>query len=148
MVDLARLLCGEVTEVFARGHHGAVAGIDYADSTAVTLSFAGGAVGAILSTSAVRQFDWRLTAIAPDLHLDLVYDAWTIRGVVDGEPLNLHLPERPGYQEQIDAFLKAAETRDLSPIRSSYRDACATLSVTLAANRALASGGVERPERV
>ena len=148
MVDLARLLCGEVSEVFARGHCGASPGVDYEDSTAVTLAFANGAVGSILSTSAVRKFDWRLTVVARDLHLDLVYDAWTLRGGVDGAPVDLHLPDAPGYQEQIDAFLSAVDTGDPTPIRSSYRDGCATLAATLAANRALASGRVEPVERV
>ena len=142
--DLLRHLGGEATEAYARGHSGAGGEIDYPDSTAVTLGLSSGAVGSVLSTVAVRKFFWGLTVIAPDLHLDVVYDDWTVRGVDRGERVDLHLPAA-GYQEQVDAFLHAVETGDRSGIRSPYRDGCGTLAATLAANRSLASG---RPEAV
>lgn len=142
--DLLRHLGGEATETFARGHSGGGGDIDYPDSTAVTLALASGAVGSVLSTTAVRKFFWGLTVIAPDLHLDVVYDDWTVRGVDRGERVDLHLPV-PGYQEQVDAFLHAVETGDPTGIRCTYKDGCGTLAATLAANRSLESG---RPEPV
>lgn len=141
--DVLRLLGGETTEVYARGHAGA-APVDFPDSTAVTMTFEGGCVGSVLSTTAVRKFFWGVTVIAEDLHLDVVYDDWTVKGVDRGERVDLHLPVA-GYQEQVDAFLKAIEMGDPAPIRSSYRDGCRTLATTLAANRSLESG---RPEPV
>lgn len=142
--DLLRHLSGEATEAYARGHSGSGGDIDYPDSTAVTLTLESGAVGSVLSTVAVRKFFWGLTVIAPDLHLDLVYDDWTVKGVDRGQRVDLHLPVA-GYQEQVDAFLHAVETGDRSGIRSTYRDGCGTLAATLAANRSLQTG---RPEHV
>lgn len=144
--DVLRLLGGEATEVYARGHSG-VGPVDFPDSTAVTIGFDGGCVGSVLSTSAVRKFFWGVTVIAEDLHLDLVYDDWTVRGVDRGERVDMHLPVA-GYQEQVDAFVQAVATGDASPIRSGYRDGCATLALTLAANRSLASGRPEIVERL
>lgn len=145
--DLLRMLGGEATEAFAGGHSGAGGDIDYPDSTAVTLALDSGAVGTVLSTTAVRKFFWGLTVIAPDLHLDVVYDDWTVRGVDRGERVDLHIPVA-GYQEQVDAFLHAVESGDRSGIRSSYRDGCGTLAATLAANRSLDTGRPEPVERL
>lgn len=140
LVDLARYFAGEVQSIQALGGSGHVPErVDYEDVSALNLSFTGGAIGSIVSTCAIRQFFWGFTLIARDLHLELVFDEWTLRGVVDGTAIDLR-DSSTGYQEQIDTFLEAVERRDQSLIRSSYRDALRTLVTTLTANRALASG--------
>ena len=145
LVDLARYVAGDVRTVFALGRVGTVPDrVDYEDVSAVTLDFAGGAVGAIASTCAVRQFFWGCTLIARDLHLELVFDAGTLRGVVDGRAIAYDHPSS-GYDEQVATFVRAVRTGDRSPIRCSYRDGVGTFAATLAANRSLASG---RPEAV
>jgi hypothetical protein len=101
-------------------------------------------VGTIVSSVAVWQFFWGLTLVARDVPLELLYDAWTLCGTVDGRRIEEHLPHS-GYAEQVATFLTAIETGTQALIRSSYRDACATFATTLAANRSLASG---QPEKV
>lgn len=143
--DLARYFAGSVHSVYATGSGGHVSDrVDYEDVTAVNLNFDGGTVGSIVSTCAVWQFFWGATLIARDLHLELIFDQWTVRGTVDGQPVDYH-DEITGYPEQINAFLRAIETWDQSLVWSNYRDGCATLAVTLAANRSLASGRPEIP---
>ncbi|MDQ2809025.1 MAG: Gfo/Idh/MocA family oxidoreductase [Chloroflexota bacterium] len=148
LVDLARYLAGDVRQVYALGRAGAVPDrVDYEDRSTLTLDFRGGAVGTVVSTCAVWQFFWGCTLIARDLHLDLVYDAWTVRGQVDGQPVD-HYDPVSGYPEQVAAFVEAVQTGDRSGIRSTYRDGLATLATTLAATRSLASGQPEPVEAV
>lgn len=82
---------------------------------------------------------WGYTGIARDLQLDLVYDQWTVRGVVDGTPVDHHDPVS-GYPEQVAASIHAVRTGDPSPIRSSSAYGLKTLATTLAAERSLATG--------
>ncbi|MCA1554070.1 MAG: gfo/Idh/MocA family oxidoreductase, partial [Chloroflexi bacterium] len=81
--------------------------------------------------------------VARDLHLELTFDAWTVRGQMDGEPID-YRDTVSGYSEQVSAFVRAVQTNDQSLIRSSYRDALRTFATTLAANRSLVSGTLER----
>ena len=144
-VDLLRYLAGDVRTVYALGRAGYVPDrVDYEDVSTLSLDFAGGAVGTVVSTCTVRQFFWGCTLIARDVHLELVYDAGTVRGTVDGRPVEHH-DAASGYPEQIAAFVHAVKTGDRSPIRCTYRDGLGTLATTLAANHSLASG---RPEPV
>ena len=148
LVDAARYLAGDVETAFARASTGHAADrVDYPDSTALTLTHIGGAVTTVLSTAAVWQFFWGLTVVARDLHLDLVYDQWTIKGTVDGQAIYEHIPVS-GYPEQVEGFLDAVEVGDPSRVRSTYRDAFNTLAATLAATRSLETGAVEQVEKV
>jgi len=52
--------------------------------------------------------------------------------------------EEAGYFRQVEQFLKAVEAKDQSLVRSSYEDAARTLAVTLAANKSLQSGQIEK----
>jgi predicted dehydrogenase len=141
--DLARYFAGDVRQVTALGRAGHVPDrVDYEDVSVVTLDFVGGAVGTVVSTCVVWQFFWGCTLIARDLHLDLVYDTGTVRGLVDGQPVDHHDPAS-GYPEQVQTFVQAVATHNQSLIRCSYRDGLSTLATSLAATRALASGQIE-----
>ena len=148
IIPHASLLHGaHVESVYARASTGHVPDrVDYEDSSAVTLAMTGGAVGTIVSTVAVAQFFWGVTVVARDLHLDLVYDAWTLRGTVDGQRIDEQLPVS-GYPEQIAIFLDAVESGNASPVLCTYRDGMETLAATLAANCSLQSGLPEPLER-
>lgn len=140
LVDVARYLAGDVRAVYALGRAGHVPDrVDYEDVSTVSLDFAGGAIGNIISTCAVWQFFWGCTIIARDLHLELVFDAWTVRGSVDGRLIDYHDPVS-GYAEQIATFVQAVATNNQALIRCSYRDGFGTLATTLAANRSLGTG--------
>ena len=140
LVDVARYLVGDVTRVSAEASSGHVPDrVDYPDTTALSLNFASGAVGSLVSSAAVWNFYWAVTVVARDLHLELVYDVFTLKGVVDGERIDEHHP-RSGYSEQVEAFVRALETGNPDLIKSPYEDALQTFRVTLAANRALCTG--------
>jgi myo-inositol 2-dehydrogenase / D-chiro-inositol 1-dehydrogenase len=82
VLDLARYLAGEVTEVSAVGNGTppAVEGADIDGATAATLRFAGGAVGALAATCVLG---WKhragLEIYADDLALTLSEDRLTVR---------------------------------------------------------------------
>jgi predicted dehydrogenase len=143
IVDLARYLAGDVRSVYALGRASHLPDqVDYEAASTVCLDFAGGAIGTIVSAWAAPHLFWGCTVVGPDLHLDLVYDAWTVRGTVDGRPVDYHSP-LTGYPEQVGSFVRAVQTGNQSLIRCSYRDGAITLATTLAATRSLVTGQSE-----
>ena len=145
LVDLARYIAGDVRSVYALGGSGHVPDrVDYEDVTTLSLDFAGGAIGTIVSTCAVWQFFWGCTVIGRDLHLELTFDDWTLHGSVDGQRID-YRDTVTGYQEQVTTFVRAVQTGDQSLIPCPYRDRLRTVATSLAANRSLISG---QPEAV
>ena len=142
--DLLRYFLGDVTEVQTFGLKNVSEGIaDFEECTVCNLRFASGAVGNVTSTcvaSASEGFAAEL--VGDDLYLKLIMDL-KLRGSVEGEQIEYDGVEA-GYFRQVEQFMQAVETNDQSLIRSSYADAVKTLAVTLAANRSLETGQVEK----
>ena len=82
--------------------------------------------------------------VGDNLYLNLNLD-YQLRGNIDGESIEFDGTES-GYYRQIEHFVKAVETNDQSLVRSGYADALKTLAVTVAANRSLQTGKVEKVE--
>ncbi len=158
IVDLCRMFAGEVTAVsaaYAEQTRAGLAEFDNWDACAVTMTFAGGAVGSLASTYAL------FPGVPENAMLDV------IAGRKGGEP-----PVEPGDEvllrlsvsgalrkytrdgeetvgptgsadlECSRAFINAIVTGDRSGIRSDLADAIRTLKVTLAANKAAGTGEV------
>ena len=144
--DWLRYLLGEIEAVQAFGHDGPDNSIaDFEDSTSVNLRFASGAVGSVTSTSSARVSDGFMTELCGrDLYLRLAMDTH-LSGYIDQQEIDF-LGEERGYFRQIECFLAAVEAQDQSLVRSSYADAVNSLAVTLAANRSLETGNVEKVE--
>ena len=144
--DWLRYLLGEIEAVQAFGHDGPDNSIaDFEDSTSVNLRFASGAVGSVTSTSSARVSDGFMTELCGrDLYLRLAMDTH-LSGYIDQQEIDF-LGEERGYFRQIECFLGAVEAQDQSLVRSSYADAVNSLAVTLAANRSLETGNVEKVE--
>ncbi|MFM2032214.1 MAG: hypothetical protein RLZZ297_979 [Chloroflexota bacterium] len=141
MFDLLRAFMGEVTAVQAFGHSGAGDDIaDFEDSTIVSLRFANGGIGSVVSTSCTEVPEgcaWEFTG--RDLYLKLLMDT-ELSGVVDGAAVR-YTGSESGYIRQVGTFLQALKTNDQSLVPSSYADAVRTLRVTMAAETSLARGG-------
>lgn len=142
--DLLRYFLGDVKEVQAFGQKNVSKSIaDFEECTVCNLYFASGAVGNVTSTcvaSAPEGFAAEL--VGDNLYLRFVMDL-KLRGAVAGEQIEYDGVES-GYFKQVEHFMKAVETNDQSLIRSNYADAVKTLAVTLAANRSLETGKVEK----
>lgn len=138
--DFLRYIMGEVTEVHTYGHKGAGDDIaDFEDSTIVTLHFANGGIGSVISTSCTEVPDgcgWEFTG--RDLYLRMIMDV-DLSGVIDGQAVSFKGSET-GYIRQVGEFLSAVKTKNQQLVRSSYADAVKTLKVTLAAEQSLQTG--------
>lgn len=143
IVDMARYLCGEITEVQAFGTqlamHEVYPDFDVWDAFSANLQFASGAVGTISSTCMVHTWgESGLRVLAHDFTLRIVGDSLTWAGDDDqGE----YTKTIDGYQGEDDAFVEAINTGDRSAIYSDCADAVRTLAVTVAANKSVQSGG-------
>ncbi len=142
IVDAARWIAGEITEVSAYNARGFVTGVsdyDVDDGMVVNVRFASGAIGNF-TTGCFPSPESNIEDIG------LLVCSGDIRCQFSGWGFKLKLDHRKGHCETIDPenddvfltqnrlFLQAAAEKNPSLIRSSYSDAVKTLKVTLAAN--------------
>jgi len=146
--DLLRFLLGDVAHVQAWGHRGLANDVaDFEQCTVCNLRFANGGIGTVTSTCAASVPDgFALELLGRDFYLKLVLDN-QLRGTVDGKSVEFEGTER-GYFRQVERVVQAVAKHDQSLVRSCYADAAKTLATTLAANRSLVTGKVEKVEEV
>ena len=142
--DLIRYFLGDVESVQAFGIKGVSDDIaDFEECTVCNLKFESGAVASITSTCVARAHEnFATELVGDDIYLKLTHDLG-LRGQIAGEGIEYNGSEA-GYFRQVEQFIKAVEANDQSTVRSSYADAFKTLAVTLAANRSLETGQVEK----
>lgn len=158
IVDLCRMFAGEVTAVSAAYAEQTRAGLtefDNWDACAVTMAFAGGAVGSLASTYAL------FPGVPDNAMLDVIAGRKDAAPPIEpGDEVLLRLSVSGqlrkytrGGEETIEptgsadlecsrGFINAIATGDRSGIRSDLADAVRTLKVTLAANQAAETGEV------
>ncbi|MGB9619939.1 MAG: Gfo/Idh/MocA family protein [Armatimonadota bacterium] len=143
--DLARHICGEITEVYAACANRlsrSIPQFNIYDVGTATLKFANGAVGCISNTCLLNQpYTVGLHVISKDLVLEIHGDL----KVIEPGHTEVFAAGANAMQEENKAFIEAVRTGDASGIRSTYEDAVKTLAVTLACNESAATG---RPVRV
>ena len=142
--DLVRYFLGDVASVHAYGIKNVSDGIaDFEECTVCNMQFESGAVGNITSTCVARAHDNFATELVGDaLYLKLTHDLG-LRGQIGDEAID-YTGTEAGYFRQIARFIDAVEANEQGFVRSPYADAVKTLAVTLAANRSLETGEVER----
>jgi myo-inositol 2-dehydrogenase/D-chiro-inositol 1-dehydrogenase len=143
--DLARYLVGEPEVVCAQGTSGFVddmPGYDVEDASAVSVGFANGAVGSLMSCCANRSGGGgvHLTIVAS--HLVVSFSGWEHKTIIQKSRLEQeHIEAEPDiFALEDGAFVRAVQEGDASLIRSSYADGLKTLAFCLAADRSLSSG--------
>jgi myo-inositol 2-dehydrogenase/D-chiro-inositol 1-dehydrogenase len=147
VLDLARVLVGDVVEVQARAT-GTVTGGDADAATAALLTFAGGAVGT-LSTASVLGWKHRagIEVVADDLVVGVGEDWLEVRTTGDDAE-----PERSTYDRMVAcvaadrAFVDAVAGRPVDPDRSppDHAEALRTHRLATAVTRSAVSGNPER----
>lgn len=142
--DLIRFFLGDVESVQAFGIKNVSEDIaDFEECTVCNLKFENGAVGSITSTCVARAHEnFATELIGDDVYLKLTHDLG-LRGQIGGEGIDFNGSEA-GYFRQVEKFVKAVAANDQHKVRSSYADAVKSLAVTLAANRSLETGQIER----
>ena len=147
LIDLARYVAGDVTDVYALAAHaparGDFPGLDVATATAVTLGFASGAVGNLSSTCLLR---WShaigLHIFADGLAIELS-DHDIMVDIGQGRPVR-QAGEDPVFREDRD-FIDAISDRG-NRIRCSYGEALKTHRVALAITQSAKTGNPIRME--
>jgi myo-inositol 2-dehydrogenase/D-chiro-inositol 1-dehydrogenase len=145
-LDLCRFLVGEVASVYARYADHVIErkdGWDTWDSYALTLRFAGGAVGSVAATyNGFRPFSAQLTLDIVAAGVVVRYNAPTLEVFyADGRSERAGGPPNPTLTMD-HAFLRAVQTGDRSALVQDFQDAARSLEVGLAANRSAATGEV------
>lgn len=142
--DLIRYFLGDVETVQAFGIKGVSEDIaDFEECTVCSLKFESEAVASITSTCVARAHEnFATELVGDDIYLKLTHDLG-LRGQIAGEGIEYNGSEA-GYFRQVEQFVKAVKANDQGLVRSSYADAYKTLAVTLAANRSLETGQVEK----
>ncbi|HID06768.1 MAG TPA: Gfo/Idh/MocA family oxidoreductase [Armatimonadetes bacterium] len=142
LIDLARYLIGEITEVHAYAdmrYYQPTPNNDVEDVTAVMFRFDNGAFGQLSSTT-VMERGWHIEV---DIILPLRRLEWTGNKLRISNGQTEEVTTQTDWMGEIDrAFIEAVRTGDASHIRSLYRDAMRTLAVTLAVNESAAKGEV------
>lgn len=146
-VDLQRAAAGEVVAVQAAPSDVLLAQSasergDIEDAAALLLRFASGAVGTIVVawTRPGTPGLYSLDVVAEDATLALALDPdFRLTGVSHGEPVAAAARQHP-FERSLARFLEAAGAADPSLVFCTPADAAATLVVTEACERALATG--------
>lgn len=141
IVDLARYLVGEVSEVYAAyatRSQNIPENSTVPDVGTVTLRFENGVVGQISNTCLLNLgYTVGLTVVTPERIFEIGPGDLNI--VTSGGREQITGDVNP-YLEEDRAFIHAVRTKDTGGIRSSYDDAVKTLEVTLAANESALTG--------
>lgn len=144
--DLARYLCGEITEVYAAYANVSMKNVpefDISDVGTATVRFESGAVGAISNTCALNvPYTVGLHVITKDMVLEIGGDL----KVIEPGHTEVFTGGANPMVEESRAFINAVRTNDPSGIRSDYADAVKTLAVTLACNESAETGAAVRVE--
>ena len=139
--DMARHLAGEVDVVYSAAGlqvMGDVEGLDVEDASAVSLKFANGAPGVIISTCMLSQgYRVMISVFSKDLALEHTQDR--LRISVPGETREIKSKVNP-YELEDAIFVEAVSKGDDSKIRCPYDEALKTHRLTMAANRSIETG--------
>lgn len=146
LIDLFRYFVGDALRVQAFGlkFQKEIEDMTVEDVTVMNIEFANGQLGNVSSTWAYKSGSlFTVELLGESLHLLLNYSANTLTGTLDGEKVEHKSSDNPRVTER-KKFLSAVKAKDQSMIRSSYADAVKTLRITLAANRSIEAGQVEK----
>lgn len=148
LVDTARWISGEITEVSAFNAKGFVTNVndyDVDDGMVINVRFASGAIGNF-TTGCFPSPDSSIGEIGMSIY------SKEIKCQLSGWGMKLDLDFGKGHSERVESnnddvfvyqnklFLQAAAEKNPSLIRSTYSDALKTLKVTLAANESCRTG--------
>ncbi|MBG9568607.1 Gfo/Idh/MocA family oxidoreductase [Brevibacillus agri] len=139
-LDMMRFLAGDVEKVYAQMALMAsqdIDGIDIPDVSAVSLSFATGAIGQL--DTCFIQADHRTGVEILGKHFRVQIDGRKLT-ITDEAGTRTTEATVDMYRKQDRAFVTAIETGDASLVLSPYASAKKTLAVTLAANQSAKSG--------
>jgi len=147
MVDIIRLVAGEIVEVHAFGSNQLVSrseALTVPETVTMAYRLANGAVGCHYHSWAQKGWTCQLELRAADSRATLDLAAGKASGNIKGEAKEA-VSQKDYYVTEVERFLQAVREKNPALVRSTYADAAKSLAVVLAANRSLETG---KPERV
>lgn len=142
--DLARYVVGEPTLVYAQGTRGYVKDMphyDVEDASTVTVQFANGAVGNLMSCCASKAGGGVYLTVAASNNY-ITFTGWEHSVVIRKSAMEEEriTGESNIFEVEDGAFIEAVKTGNAGLVRSPYADALKTLAFCLAANKSLETG--------
>lgn len=147
MVDVIRLVAGEIAEVHAFGANQLAPRsetLTVPETVTMAYRFASGAVGCHYHSWAQKGWMCELELRTADSRATLDFAAGKATGTIKGEAREAG-SSKDYYVTEIERFLQAVREKNPALVRSTYADAAKSLAVVLAASRSLETG---KPERV
>ena len=147
--DIARLLVGDITHVFARAERllfPEAGDLDSEDTIVLAYRFASGALGTHTDSCATYEFNWEVELFGPDWRLLVDFARKRLRGHTNGETIEQNFPDIDLHMLEIQAFLEAVRNHRPDMVRSDFADATKTLATVLAGDRSIRTGAWEAVE--
>lgn len=147
MVDIIRLVAGEIVEVHAFGSNQLAPRsetLTVPETVTVAYRLTSGAVGCHYHSWAQKGWTCQVELRAADSRATLDLAAGKASGNIKGEAKEA-VSQKDYYVTEVERFLQAVREKNPALVRSTYADAAKSLAVVLAANRSLETG---KPERV
>ncbi|UCB42002.1 MAG: Gfo/Idh/MocA family oxidoreductase [Dehalococcoidales bacterium] len=149
--DIARLLVGEITNVFARAERLLFADtgeLDSEDTIVLAYRFASGTLGTHVDSCAMTEFNWEVELLGSDWRLLVDYARKRLTGHIGEETIEQDFPDIDLHLLEMQAFIEAVRSHKPDMVRSDFADATRTLAVVLAGDRSIKTGAWEAVEEV
>ncbi|HEY32812.1 MAG TPA: Gfo/Idh/MocA family oxidoreductase [Dehalococcoidia bacterium] len=149
--DIARLLVGDITHVFARAERllfPDAGELDSEDTIVLAYRFASGALGTHTDSCAMTEFNWEVELFGPDWRLLVDYARKRLSGHIGEEKIRQDFPDIDLHLLEMQTFLEAVLSHKPELVRSDFADATKTLAVVLAGDRSIKTGAWEAVEEV
>ena len=149
--DIARLLVGDITHVFARAERllfPDTGELDSEDTIVLAYRFASGALGTHTDSCAMTVFNWEVELFGSDWRLLVDYARKRLRGHTGNETIEQDFPDIDLHLLEMQAFMEAVRYNKPDFVRSDFADATKTLATVLAGDRSIKTGAWEAVEEV
>ena len=148
--DIARLLVGDITHVFARAERllfPDMGELDSEDTIVLAYRFASGALGTHTDSCAMTEFNWEVELFGQDWRLLVDFARKRLTGHIGVETIGQDFPDIDLHLLEMQTFLEAVRNHRPDMVRSDFADATKTLAVVLAGDRSIKTGAWEPVER-
>ncbi len=150
LVDLIRLLAGEIAEVHAFGSNQLVPRsetVTVPETVTLACRLASGAVGCHYHSWTQKGWTCQMELRTDDGRALLDFAAGKATSTIRGEAKEA-VSQKDYYVTEIERFFQAIRENNPSLVRSTVADAAKSLAVVLAANRSLETGKPEKVQEV
>jgi predicted dehydrogenase len=150
-IDIARLLVGDITHVFARAERllfPNAGELDSEDTIVLAYQFASGALGTHTDSCAMYEFNWEVELFGPDWRLLVDFARKRLSGHIGNKTIRQDFPDIDLHLLEMQAFMEAVRYSKPDLVRSDFADATKTLAAVLAGDRSIQTGAWETVEEV